>query len=476
LSIEKGRAEHMKIVVIGNGVLALSGAREILRRNPESSVVVVGPQQRDGCASLAAAAMFNSFAEVDERSLSNAAEKEKFEFNRLSAGRWSGYLDGLREESGIPVDADFGTFVVNNHVSDSLEDRTFDAIVSALVQYDEPHQLIRPEEIPNYSPNSWARASRGVYIPNEGFANPDHLLGALEKTLRDNPRAAFVDAKVCSLRSDHTSVTGAVDSNGTIHTGDAYYLAPGASFSEIIGASELPVRFPRIFFGIGCGVLLKTGAQTLEKCIRTPNRGLACGIYCAPRNGDHSFVGASNLISPEPSEHARATSVLSLIEAAIDQVNRDFYRAEFVTVKVGWRPTSEDTMPLLGRAMENLVVATGTKRDGLHCSPIIGEGVAKLFDGATSVAEFEPFDPVREPRRVISRDEAIEAAVSHKVNAAFQHGFRPSRDRMLDNFKKQIYDDISALHDRVGAYDWGIPPEMIEMFRYGHLGGPAKSS
>jgi glycine/D-amino acid oxidase-like deaminating enzyme len=460
----------MKVIVIGNGILALSSAREIHKRNPDCEITIIGPQDRKGCASLAAAAMFNSFAEVDQNTLSNGAEARKFELNRRAAELWRGYLEQLREESGCRVDADFGTFVVNNHVSDSLEDRTFDAIVEALVTFEEPHELVSPHEIENYSPNSWARASRGVYIPNEGFANPDHLIGALDAILRRNPRVEFIDAKVVSMRSDGTSVTGAVDSNEVVYTGDSYFLAPGATFSQIIELSCLPVSFPKIFFGVGCGVLLKTGELTLKNCIRTPNRGLACGVYCVPRNGDYSFVGASNLISPVGADSARATSVLSLIEAAIDQINRDFYRAEFVAVKVGWRPTSEDTMPLLGKVLGNLVVATGTKRDGLHCSPLISKGVAKLIGGDASVSEFEGFEPDRKPMRTLTREEAVEGAVSHKVNAAFQHGFRPSRDRMLESFTRQIRDDINSLHDRVGAHDWGIPPEMIEMYRYGHLG------
>ena len=28
--------------------------------------------------------------------------------------------------------------------------------------------------------------------------------------------------------------------------------------------------------------------------------------------------------------------------------------------------------------------------------------------------------------------------------------------------------DLERLHDKVGAHDWGIPPEMLDMYRYGH--------
>jgi hypothetical protein len=29
-------------------------------------------------------------------------------------------------------------------------------------------------------------------------------------------------------------------------------------------------------------------------------------------------------------------------------------------------------------------------------------------------------------------------------------------------------DGLERLHDHIGAFDWGIPPEMLDMYRYGH--------
>jgi hypothetical protein len=31
------------------------------------------------------------------------------------------------------------------------------------------------------------------------------------------------------------------------------------------------------------------------------------------------------------------------------------------------------------------------------------------------------------------------------------------------------YDKISRLHDEIGAVDWGIPVDMIGMYKYGHI-------
>ena len=55
----------MKTIIIGNGILGLMTAWRLIGRDPKGTVCVVGPASQKGCASLAAAAMFNSFCEVD---------------------------------------------------------------------------------------------------------------------------------------------------------------------------------------------------------------------------------------------------------------------------------------------------------------------------------------------------------------------------------------------------------------------------
>src|SRR6185436_14105878 len=122
----------MNIVIVGNGAVALVTARELLRREPAARLTMVAPAQRPGCASLAAAAMFNSFCEVDAGTLDNRFEREKWHFNREAAPRWPALLASLVEESGRTIHHGFGTYLINNHVSDTLEDETFDAVMAAL--------------------------------------------------------------------------------------------------------------------------------------------------------------------------------------------------------------------------------------------------------------------------------------------------------------------------------------------------------
>lgn len=461
----------MKIVVIGNGAVGLMAAREFLARDPSTRIVIVAPAARPGCASVAAAAMLNSFAEVDIGTMQHFYEKQKWLFNRAAVELWPEMLPELEEEADRKICFDFGTYVINNHISDSLEDENFDAVVSALNEFDEPYENIDPRSIPFYKPSSPSRAGRCVYIPREGFVNPLHLIDALDRSLRRSGRVEFIDGWCDSL---HCGASGKIEhltlSDGSSVGGDAFFLSPGANFSQIIDASNLGMQFPRVFYGAGCTVVLNTKENTLSKCIRTPNRGLACGIYSAPRDAEHTIVGASNFIAPYPISDAFVGSVYNLLKSAMEQINSDYYRSNLVLVNMGWRPTSEDTLPMLGQTdISNLLVATATKRDGLHCSPLIARCMADLLFNNRSPYDLSHFKPDRQPVKVMSRSDSVNMFVRHSMNANYQHDFVPAKSRMLEEMERMYRNEIEELHDSVEAFDYGIPPELVNMYRYGHI-------
>jgi glycine/D-amino acid oxidase-like deaminating enzyme len=460
----------MKTAIVGNGILGLMTAYRLIRRDPGVRLSIVGPDDHRGCASLAAAAMFNSFCEVDPGTLANKYEREKFLFNRSATPHWPSLLQQIQEESGERLQFGFGTFLVNNHATDVLEDETFEAVVHALEQFAEPFQTVKPADIPNYKPTARGRAARAIFIPGEGWVNPVLLVRALTDVLARSGRVEFIDGRCQSLERVGAAVKYLHLEGGERRSADVFFLASGATFSKIVAQSNLALDMPRIFYGVGCSVLLKTGELTLHNCVRTPNRGLACGIYAAPQDPAHTIVGASNFISPEPEDGPRLTSIHSLLESAMEQLNSDYYRSQLVKVNTGWRPTSEDTLPLLGKtSLANLFVATGTKRDGLHCAPVISDAITDLILTNHTATDLSLFRPERPPVRLYTREEAIETTVRHTINQAYQHGFTPSRSRMLEEMQRHLRAELEELHDRVGASDWGIPPELINMYKYGHI-------
>jgi glycine oxidase len=480
----------MHTVILGNGIIALSIAfRLIQRATAHDKITIVGKRERAGSATLAAAAMLNSFAEIEAGALDSDLEMYRFELSHLATRMWPKFEKelilasgadrplGCRKCEGFPGGGcvGCGTYVVNNTAADNLDDENYDAIVKALQDFDEPFQHVSPQDIPNYMPTQRYRATRALYIPNEGWYNPRLMLEKIDMILERHPQVEFVEQMVDQLNKSGNQIQNALLFDRRTIEGDKFVLATGASVSDILARSKLGINVQRVFYGVGVSVEIKSPDYPHTKCIRTPNRGLACGIYSVPYflgpdvPNDHILIGASNFISPTPYMYGRITSVEHLMKSAMEQINSNFYRADLVRVNVGWRPTSQDTHPLLGKtSIGNLVIASGTKRDGFHMSPLISQIMTSLLYDEPIDERFNYFAPERRPINQLSREQAIEKAVRHQMSAAYQHGFSPSFSRMPDQLKQMYRDDLERLHDKIGAVDWGIPPEMLDMYRYGH--------
>ncbi len=471
----------MQTVIVGNGILAMTIAFRLAKRsNANDSVVVVGKSTREGAATLAAPAMLNSFAEVEKGSLETDIDLYRFELSRQATAAWPAFEREVNEAAFPERHSEMegfasGTYVINNTAADDLDDESFDAIVEALKRYDEEFSFVSPKDIPNYMPEQRHRATRALYIDNEGWVNPIYLIKKLEIALSHYSNVKFVDESAVKLNHQNGRVVSVQLNDGSMISGDKFVLATGATVTDLLRSSNLDINVQRVFYGVGVSLEIKSPDYPHQNCVRTPNRGLACGLYTAPyvtsENGpqDHVIIGASNFISPTPYHHGRLTSVEGLVSGAIEQINSNFYRADFIKINVGWRPTSQDTYPLLGNtSISNLILATGTKREGFHLSPIISQKIVSLLFDEAVEKEFAMFNPERKVIKNLTREEAISKAVRHQVSAAYQHGFNPSKSRMPDQIKQMYREGLEKLHDQVGAFDWGIPPEMLDMYRYGH--------
>ena len=479
----------MHVVIAGNGVLALTAAlRLAVRLKPGDRISIIGKATRPGSATLSAAAMLNSFAEIEAGSLKSELELYRFELSHLATRMWPRFVREIIEAAGPGVRAecskcqgpcrgcfDQGTYVINNTAADDLDDENFDAIVEGLVKFHEPHELVSPRSIPNYKPAQRHRATRAVYLPNEGWLNPRLMIEFLEAALLRHSQVRFIEGVVDRLSKTGATIDSVLLEDGQRLEGDKFLLATGASATDVLIRSELELPVQRVFYGVGVSIEIQSPDFPHRKCIRTPNRGLACGVYSVPyvvgpdQAHDHVLIGATNFISPKPYPNGRLTSVETLLRAGIEQINANFYRADLVRVNVGWRPTSQDTYPLIGRtSIPNLIIATGTKRDGIHLSPVLSEKIAALVLGEALDERFAVFAPERKLIRELTREQAIAKAIRHQINADYQHDFSPSKNRMSEQIVEMYRANLERLHDQVGAHDWGIPVEMLDMYRYGH--------
>ncbi len=482
----------MKTIIIGNGIIALTTAlRLALKAKTTDKIIIIGKKSRPGSATMAAAAMLNSFCEIEEGSLESEIDVFRFELSHLAARMWPQFvLDHLEvamnhncliDECSDCMGSkgacfELGTYLINNSSSDSLDDSNYNAVLKALRDFYEPHTEIDPKDIPNYKPQERHRATRAVYIPNEGWLNPKLTLKSIEASVENFDCVELVDDDVECLVKEGSLVKYVSLQSGKRIDGDKFLLATGSTASELMERSNLGISIPRIFHGVGVSIQIKSPETPHTKVIRTPNRGLACGLYTVPfYTGpkvplNEIIIGSSSLVTPVRFESARVGSVQSLLNGAMEQINTNFYKAEITTINVGARPVSADTYPVIGKtSISNLIVATGTKRDGFHLSPLLSEILTKLICDEEIDPRYKFFSPERELIRNLTREQAINMSIKHLASASYQHGFVPSHDKLAEKIKEMHRNDLETLHDKVGAFDWGISPELLDLYRYGHI-------
>jgi hypothetical protein len=181
------------------------------------------------------------------------------------------------------------------------------------------------------------------------------------------------------------------------------------------------------------------------------------------------FVGATNFISPVPEYYPRMTSLHGLLRAAMEQINRKFYKAQVLKYVVGHRPTSADVFPLMGEtSIKGLWVLTGTKREGIHMSPLLGQWIAREILGRPSLFA-NRFAPERNLLHTMTKEEGIRLAVKHLKSAALQHELRLPKANWDDMIDDTLRRKVEAVYDKRGIKEFGIPPELLDMYEYGHV-------
>ena len=455
----------IKVVIVGNGIIGLAVASGLLKRDPQLSVHVVGRQDRPSSASMAAAAMLNSFAELEPGALDEHRDRVKFEVSQKAARMWPSFLS----ENEIPAHfLRMGTIIINNTATDALDDQNFSAILDYLKEYSEPHERVDPDTIKGYKPEAQVRATRATFVPREGWVNPDGALNALQASL-SRRGVTFENDSVRKLVPNRERIDHLILSSGNKLGGDLFVVANGSYASSLCSESGVAPGLLPIVHGVGYTLALESKSVQTDYVIRTPNRGLACGIYHAPYNSDSVVVGASNYVTHAPDRNARIVSIHNLIGGAIDQINTDHARSTLLKINVGFRPTSIDVYPVIGWLNDNAYIVSGTKRDGYHMSPYYAEQCsASLLKKEASEAYLKLCDPYRKPYAFGTVEACARKYAQNKLSALSQHGYKvghTSSTRDLLTHYQRVVTDCLGKHGILS----GIATELIEPLQGGYL-------
>lgn len=366
--------------IVGGGIIGLAVAHELAERG--RGVVVLDHGARRGNATHASAGMIAPAAEADIE-LPGLCE-----FRRWSHELYPEFVARVEERSG--VDCRFrseGTLLValdRDHAAelerlrDIMRDQGFES------------RPLTATAVTELEPGLSARVVGGLMLPQDHHIDQRVLVHALRVAVEK--RRGRVFSQVVVDRVDpHGGIEGrhAAAENQRFELRCQQVVVAAGSWSQCqidSPCAALPLRPVR-------GQVLRLHApDILRRVVRTPD------IYMVPHAEGELVVGAS---VEEQGFDARPTAgaVFDLLRHAWRALP-GIYDLPLKEISVGFRPTSRDHLPIIGRMQGKVSVATGHFRNGILLAP----GTARLLglllcDGAEH-ALLAYFDPQRFEQRV----------------------------------------------------------------------------
>ncbi|MEU0272819.1 FAD-dependent oxidoreductase [Streptomyces sp. NPDC006307] len=460
------------VVVVGNGVLGLSVAVEIALRAPKTRVAVVGPTGRPMAATAAAGAMLNCFGEVTRYTDRHPVTRARFALAREALDAWPGWMETLADLAGPAVGKALrasyrtGTLVLLGARSGHVAADNFEAMRAAAERYDEPYELLGAADVDGLAPRPDARPLRVLHLHREGAVDARAVLAALEAAA-SRLGVRLVSGTVRELLAGAGAVRGVrLDGDGDTLTAGTVVLAAGAAGSALAETVLPPGAVPPMLFGTGASLLVQrttTSGPGARQVMRTPNRAATCGLHVVPMADDgHQYIGATNVITTEPITGAELGSCHSLMRQVCEQFDHDLAFARVQRLMVGARPVPLDCFPLLGPcSLSGLVFATGTYRDGFHCSPALAPRLAAtVLDPAVQDTDLQWFTPERMPIAVLTPDEALTDTVDHAVDTMSEQGMQLPFWVDGTPLREWVRRRVERLHEELGQ-PLALAPELI---------------
>lgn len=349
------------VIIVGAGVIGLmcavrlakGGARVTLLEAEGDDVSVFSPT-----VSASAAGMLAPF------DLANIAH-ERAALASLDLWRaWakdSAWADGVRFEGGVVLCADAGK-------ADALQ-----AAVAAQGRRAEPQSAAQIKRRTGLD----ARTEHGVFIADEGVADPLRVLSGLALDAHTHGVILRRNADVMAA-----TATTATTYDDEIFEADCVILAPGVWANDALMKAAPALKLVTPAKGHLVSVAL---ARTLHPNVHAP------GFYLAERR-EEVVLGASQQpgVFQRQVEPAEVEKLMAAAEAMLPGQVRQRGRAW-----AGVRPMSPDGWPMIGASGKGLLVAAGHSRNGWLLAPITAEIISAHVFGAPIAPEWAALSPQR---------------------------------------------------------------------------------
>jgi glycine oxidase len=271
-------------------------------------------------------------------------EDELLRLNLESAAMWPAFAGELEAATGMETGyrAD-GALAVAVDRDDAEELRRLHELQQTLGL---DSDWLVPSAARSVEPGLAPRIAGAIDAPGEAQVDPVAVCAALVR--------AFEDAGGRIQRADVRSLDD-VEAERVV-------LAAGAWSAQIADVRVHPVKGQLVHLRTRDGA-----APVAGRIIRTPR------CYVVPRADGRVVVGATSEEKGFDTS-VDAGAVHRLLEAAWE-VLPDVWELEFVEVVAGLRPATPDNRPLIGRAGERVIHATGHYRNGILLAPLTADRI-----------------------------------------------------------------------------------------------------
>lgn len=374
-----------EIVVVGSGIIGLGVAYELARRG--ARVTVLDARAAGLGASQASAGVLAPFIEAPAPGALRDLSVESLE---------------LYDEFVARVTADARMDVEYRHTGtidvalDTHEADTLKAVAGALETLGVRTEWREGADIFRLAPAVSPAAVAALFIPGHAFVSAPGLVHALVHAAEAHGVTQRGGTRVTKItrHGDRLSVHTEAGADTGVITADNVVIAAGSWSGQIDtgDAPAVPVRPVR-------GQLLHLAWTA------TPFEHVLWGARCymVPWQDGTVLVGAT-VEEVGFAEDVTVKGVHTLLTAASELVP-DTMSARFKEARVGLRPASSDTVPVIGPSpeMPGLFYATGHYRNGILLAPLtammLADGILegrwhRLLD-ATSPARFHARDVFR---------------------------------------------------------------------------------
>lgn len=368
-----GSALTADVVIIGGGIIGLTIARALAKRGVQDVTVI--EKHEFGCeASWAAGGILAPQIEADR-------SDDFFRLACASRDLYPSFAKALEKESGIDVELNTtGTIYVAFDETEAVDLRARHAwqLAQGL-----SIEWLTGDEVRQIEPQVSANVRFALRFPNDYQVENRQLVAAL---LIANKKLGVRLISECEARRlviENDRVIGVETSQGLINA-STLVVAAGAWSSKVAGGETLnvvPVRGQMLCFE------------------RQPQ--LACHViysargYVIPRSGGRMLAGSTT--EEVGFDKSVTDEGMKAIKSMAYEIIPALETLPVIDSWAGFRPRSEDELPILGasKKIAGLFYGTGHYRNGILLAPITGELIAEGIVSGTNPALISPFSPAR---------------------------------------------------------------------------------